>query len=868
MKDEQSVLSPASFATLGELLRFLRERAHLTQRELAARVDYHYSYISRLEKNAVLPDSSMLTARFVPALGLEGEPEWIRRILELARPVRLAGETSQPEAESPAEPVPLPVPFSPLLGRERETALICDMLRQPGIRLVTLVGPPGVGKTRLAVHAAMQVYESFPGGVFFADLTPFEQPEHVPLALARALNLSDVAGLSYFDSLQSRLRGQRVLIVVDNFEQVMGAAPQVARLLAALPELKMIVTSRESLRISAEQEFPLSPLPLPEAGQDLLDSPAIRLFVDRARAVRPDFSLTDENASLVTEICSRLDGLPLAIELAAARLNLLSPREMLEQFGRRLQWLTRGARDSHAWRQTLRGALDWSYNLLSGQERALLNRLSIFASGWTLEAAEAVCSDDILCVSSDILDLLMQLADKSLVVSECRNGNTRYRFLDTIHHFAAEKLQESGEEDTLRTRHYHYFMAWAERTETIFDDVPPRDINLRVESEHDNLRAALDWAWQGAPADEEFSLRLVIAVSRLWFETSHFGEGWDWAEQFLPRALDPRFRALRARLLYRAAVLADFAYWIGKREQTNALFNESILLARELGDQITLASALYWYALTHLDDSAYEKAQPMLEECVSICRGLSHLPLLCLALSGLGVALHCQGRTAEARLALDEAMEISTRGQDLRGQAYALRMMAGNLRFDGRYVEALFTNQRALDATRAVGDRINSGQALVNMAVLANVLESYDASGSYAQAAYDVFQSIGSEYQQPFPRRLQAYAVLHTGDPVRARELCLDSIRRNHALGEAHRIGVLAGLIALAEIELAEGNLERSAHLKGFLEAELKRKAVSFQEPDRLALERVRSALRRKKNLASAFRAGAAMDLPQVMEWI
>lgn len=840
MKSEPSVITPDTFATLGDLLRYLRERAHLSQRDLAARVNYHYSTISRIEKNSHLPDVPTLMGRFVPALDLDDKPGWIARLRELASPENRFPPDLTRAARTPAESAPaaLPAAFTSLLGRERETDALWEMLRRADVRLVTLVGPPGVGKTRLAVHAAAHAASWFPDGVVFADLAPVARAEDVIPVIASALGIPETFGAAHVANIHSRLRNQRLLIVLDNFEQVMPAAPQIAKLLAASPDLKIIATSREALRLSAERVFPLQPLPLPEAKDipSLLKTPVICLFVNRALAARPDFALTEENARDVAEICARLDGLPLAIELAAARVNLLTPRDMLAQFDRRFQWLTDGVRDSHAWRQTLRGALDWSYNLLDEEERAFLKSLSIFSGGWTLAAAEAVCS-------KNALPLLSQLVNKSLAVAEPEHG--RYRLLDTLREFAREKLDDKKEEASLRARHLAWFADWAEEIESNLDSMPLYESQRLADAERNNLQAALNWAVEtkGGRAD---GLRLIVAASWIWFRHSHFSEGFHWAEHFIPLTTDKKFKPQRARLLYRAAALAEFAFWREKYAEIKTWFEESERLARELDDSVTLAHTLYLYAEVFLDHRDGETAARLCAESASLCRKLGQTRLLCQALSDLGMALHEQQRNTEARAALDEALEIALREKYTREEAYALRRLVYFMRSDGKYAEAIQLNQRALLAVRASGDRINTGQVLVNMAILASALDDFAMMGEFAQEAYDMFQSIGSEFQQPFPERLMGYAALHTGEPVRARELCVDSVQRNFALGEDHVVGVYGGLTLLAEIELADRNLNGAARLSGFVRARMDAESLSFQEPDTRAMERLGSVLGKK----------------------
>jgi len=489
-----------------------------------------------------------------------------------------------------ATPTNLPPQLTTFLGREREIAAIVEQLDQA--RLLTLTGPGGTGKTRLALQVAARVMDRFPDGVWFVALGVISEPDLVAPTIARELGLPDRGGREPVRRLIEHLRGHNVLVVLDNFEQVIDAAPVVAELLAGCSLLVILVTSRSALHVYGEQEFPVPPLAIPDPEHlpdltTLSQYEAVALFIERARAVRPDFSVTNDNAPAVAEICYRLDGLPLAIELAAARTRILTPKAMLARFSDRLTLLSAGARDLPARQQTLRGAIGWSYDLLDEADRALFARFSVFVGGAELAALEAVCgpSHD----GGDVLGTLESLVDKSLVrQSEGESGEPRFTMLYVIREFAAERLAGDPDADEVRQRHAAWFLQLVTDSAPALMGADKRTTLDRLEREHDNIRAAISWATEAGRA--EMALRLTAGAWRFWQMRGYLAEGRERVERALalPGAIDDVEGYLEA-----LEAAGGLAYWQGDGDAAQRWYHESLELARRRGLPLVEANALY-----------------------------------------------------------------------------------------------------------------------------------------------------------------------------------------------------------------------------------------------------------------------------------
>jgi predicted ATPase/class 3 adenylate cyclase len=546
-----------------------------------------------------------------------------------------------------------PASLTPFLGREEQISAIAELVTAPNVHLVTLTGPGGIGKTRLAIQVGERLASSFAGGAVFVDLSPLRDPAQVLPAIGTALGLREVNAGSLVSQIHSFLGERETLLILDNFEHLLGSAAVVANLLGG-SEVDLLVTSRAPLRVQGEHEYLVPTLSLPDDTERtnasaLATNEAVALFVDRARAVRPDFELTDAIAPIVAEICARLDGLPLAIELAAARIKVLPPAAMLSRLERRLPLLTGGRRDAPERQRTLRDTIAWSYDLLAEDECQLFRRLGVFVGGWTMEAAEAVANPDGVL---DVLGGLTSLVEMSLVRLDETESEPRFRMLETIREYAADRLNDAAEDAAMWERHAAYFLAFAEAAEPELVRANQAEWLERLAADGPNITTALGWFLDQNRIEE--GLRLSVAMRFFWLRRAPFGEGSRWLSAFLARPADDVSPRTRARAV---AAAGSFNHWLGHLEKTESQYQEALGLFREAGDLIGEARLLRNLASVAIDLGELEKADSLLTESRAVAdrsgnpRSVADVVGLC------GTLAFAQGDYNQASARLKEASD-------------------------------------------------------------------------------------------------------------------------------------------------------------------------------------------------------------------
>jgi non-specific serine/threonine protein kinase len=746
------------------------------------------------------------------------------------------------EAEAPPTfPHNLPLALTSFIGREREIDEIRQLLRPA--RLLTLVGAGGAGKTRLAIEAAREVQAAYANGVWLVELAALTDPALVPQAVATVLGVREAPDRSLTESLAEYLRPRSLLLVLDNCEHLVGACAQlVEALLRACPDLRILATSREGLALAGETTWRVPSLAAPDlsapAGlppvEQLTQFEAVRLFIDRAVEAQRSFAITNQNAPAVAQICHRLDGIPLAIELAAARVKALTPEQIAARLNDRFHLLSGGSRTALPRQQTLRACIDWSYDLLPGAECTLLRRLSAFAGGWSLESAEAVCSGAEI-EPEDVLDLTVHLIDKSLIVAEAHGGVERYRMLETIRQYAQERLDQAGEADLVRDQHRDYFLGQAEEVESRLRSHEQLVLIRWLVREQDNLRAALEWNLIRGQA--ELALRLAASLHWFWYLRGHWNEGRGWVRRCLDAPVgrllaeassaDVLTRWARARVLVTAGTLAMVqADYVAARPP----LEEAIPLSRSAGDSWAAAFAYMVLAPVEFYQGHYAPGAAHLENALTLFREAGDKWGVAFALSILGEVAYLQGELAAARAFFEESLaEIATVGD--------------------RWIPGL--NLRSLGVLDALEGDLSTAERRLQAS-----LENLDAltPGDYVVVDAQIYLTT---------------VLAHQGRAIEAGKHLSQSLRLARELG--HRNGMVDGLIVAAGLALARrgsAGAASAARLLGAADALSKSTGYVLPPLGRVELERAEMASRAasgEEGFAAAYAAGQALSQGQAM---
>jgi predicted ATPase/transcriptional regulator with XRE-family HTH domain len=742
-----------------EMLRRSRERSGLSQEALAERTGLTAKAISALERGERRRPYPRTLNLLATALDLTAAERATLVTLARGAPPAPPLEPAHPtaDASAPVAPplAPLPTPLTSHIGRDSERAAATALLAG-GARLLTVTGPGGVGKTRLALAVAVGLGAAFPDGVAFVDLAPLRDPRLVPAAMARAVRLRESGGQSARELLLAHLRPRRLLLVLDNFEHLLGAAPLLTELLEGCPSVALLITSRAALRLRGERRFPLLLLPTPPAEQPSVEAiaaaPAVRLFVERARAVAPDFALDADSAGAVAAICRRLDGLPLAIELAAARTALLRPEALLHRLERRLPLLTGGAADLPERQQSLHRTLAWSYDLLTEAEQQLFRRLAVFVGGCTLEAAEAVCGDDDHDANG-VIERLGVLVDNSFVRRlDDQRGEPRFVMLETVHEYAVEQLAASGEQATVQHAHAQYMLDVALRARRGMAGRAQAAWVQRLEEEHHDLRAALTWALEAG--ETELALRLCAALTRFWYHRGYYREGCDWSARVLAAAPHGT-PARRAAVLFGVAALTDVLH---KHAEARAQIEASVALWRAAGDRRGLASSLASLGMMARHDRDWPAARQAREEALAIYAESPEPWGQRLALGVLGWVAEDEGDHATARRLLEASLAVARAG----GSPIDIALQLNNLGIvairQGDTGEAQERHREALRLTHEVDAREPMAGALEGLAAVAAARRDGRRAAWLLGAASELRTAIGSpriaQFEEEYGRLL------------------------------------------------------------------------------------------------------------------
>jgi predicted ATPase/DNA-binding XRE family transcriptional regulator len=926
--------------TFGAWVKQQRKTVDLTQEAFAERVGCSSETIRKIEAGTARP-SRQMAELVVAQLGVPkaDQPAFVQWARDGVPPAL----TTDPMSAAAAPPAPVPRPAkgaalitpspqmavspafqtaprtnlrfypTPLVGREAEIATVSRLLRRSDVRLVTLTGPPGVGKTRLAVQTTARLLDDFAAGVWFVPLAPIRDPGLVASAITTVLRVTETAGRPPAEMLADYLRDKHLLLVLDNFEQVLDAGALVATLLAATARLKVLVTSRAVLRLYGEHEFPVPPLSVPDASRQwavtrLVEYDAVELFRQRADASSPGFMLTEETGPPVSEICRRLDGLPLAIELAAARCKLFSPAALLVRLDRQLPVLTGGPLDQPARHQTLRAALAWSYDLLPPAEQRVLRRLAVFSGGWTAEAAAAVCAEAHE-TADQVLDRLEELVAQSLVVCRRRDETVRYGLLESIREYAWDQLVAADEAREARDRHLRYYAQLVVDIEPELFGAKHVTLHTRLGQEYNNLRAAVGWAT--GEGDSEEGLKLVGALWYYWNWAGFESEARSWASQLLAAAPAGPPGRVRAKALHAAGRLAwrcaDFT-------EARARYAEALALFQALGDKAGIGLVLNGFGLIALDEEQdYKLAHRFFEDALAARRAAGDRWGIAHSLSGLAGPLLHKGDYSGARAVQEEALSISRELGDVLVIAWDSLMLGDPTLYSDRCELAQQRVEEGLAIFREVGNKRGIANGLLNLAFLARWQEDYDKAAALLEECLTGDESALDGRTRPGALLNLGRTARLQGHFERARQPLAEGLalarEENYAPaivwglgeqallaqaeGDLRRAGVLWAegltlchkaqlrqwltwcLQGRAEVALLQGQVERAVRLQGAGQALLETAGDSgpplFKAPAEQAAEAaVLAAARARLDEATweaAWAAGQAMSLEQAVAY-
>jgi predicted ATPase/transcriptional regulator with XRE-family HTH domain len=864
--------------SFGYWVRRRRRALDLTQDDLARQVGCVASMIKKIEADERRP-SRQLAERLAEYLSIPAAER--EQFMQAAR-----GQLTVDQLELATQPLPspartsaarrhnLPIPQTSLIGRAQEIAAVGVLLRQASTRLVTLTGPGGIGKTRLALALAAELVDAFANGVWLVELAPVADPALMPQAVVSAMGLRVESGRALLDALAEYLRDRAALILLDNCEHVVEATARMANtLLRECADVRILATSREALGIAGETTIQVPPLSIPSLHErplpdQLTRSDAGRLFVERATAVLPAFVIGSNNAAALAQICRRLDGIPLAIELAAARIGMLRVEQIAARLDDAIGLLTRGSRTALPHQQTLRATMDWSYDLLADAERVLLRRLAIFAGGWMLEAAEAISigdhvsqlerpSEDSKPVlqTLDVLDVLALLANKSLVIADRTPGSeARYRMLEPIRQYAREKLVAAGETEHVAERHLAYYVQLTERVEQAA--VQPAQWLNQLQAEMDNIRAALDWSVEHDPAS---GLRLASAVWRFCFRYGFIGEHRERLTRLLmqPAAAHTWMRAKGLAAAARLVAWEDFV-------RARALAEESLAIARELRDPKSEALSLVTLGTIACLMNDFAFGRPLVLQSLELYQALGHAQGMASVLLDLGITVEVNDY-GRARAYLEEALALYREQDDLIGMADVLESLGDLCSWNGDLTVA----RRWLEESMALQHQL-SGQTsaftLNSLGTLALRQGEYAQARAYFDEGLAICRDAGNATLGHWLLAHLGYVVLREGDEAQARAR-FDAVLQLF-LAAGITSGVVYTLEGLASLATRQSEPERAVRLLAW--ADMAREAIDDARPpvEQADVDRDLAAIRSQLDealFAAAWAAGQAMTIEQAI---